>query len=372
MALSRRGDIWHYDFTFKGGRYRGSTERRSKTEAKEVADAERDRIRDALKLGKAPGRKVHTLGEVADKWFATKVTGRATETDTAQRLKILFRHVDRQLPVSDLTEVEINDAIMSRRVEPIRQSPKAGPPRLPTNSTVNRDLIDSTLRPMLKFAARSLGERVHQFEWAEIRLKEPKGRVRSFTAAELAAWGDELPEWHRPLWRFIQTYGVRLDEAFFPPSAVDADAGIITLYDTKNGTDHALPIKAADMVDLAQRARQATLAKLDTIWFRDRGGRLTPIKYRGFQSASATAIRRAGVTNAKPAHDLRHHAATSLLRTSGNLKLVGELLNHKSIVSTARYAHTDKADLRKALEGGGATKAPAESFTDENSPVESK
>lgn len=49
-------------------------------------------------------------------------------------------------------------------------------------------------------------------------------------------------------------------------------------------------------------------------------------------------------------HDLRHTAASRLLRSVPNLKMVQELLGHRSIDQTARYAHITKSGLRDALE----------------------
>lgn len=345
MSLYKRGTVWHYDFSLKGDRHRGSTGYTVKGKAERYVE----KLRDDLKLGTRPGRKPLTLREVADKWFASKVAGKKTALTTAMRLKILFRHIDGDLPVTEVGSSEIEEAILSRRVEPIRQSPKNGDPRFPTNGTVNRDLIDTTLRPILNYAEAPLEQKVKRIKWTTLRLKEPKGRVRSFTPEEMAEWRAELPEWHRPVFDFMARYGARLDEVFFPPAAVNVEAGEVVLYDTKNSIDHPLQILDEDMLDLAARKGRAQEAGLDTIWFRDEGGELTPIRWRGFQSASRAALDRAGILNARPAHDLRHHAATTLYRATGNIKLVQDLLNHQNIASSARYAHTNKNDLKVAL-----------------------
>lgn len=362
MSVYKRGDVWHYDFTVKGERHRGSTGFKAKAKAERWVE----QYRDDLKLGTPAQRKIHTVGQAADKWFASRIAGLKTEITVAQRLKILFRHLDRNTAVTDIGSREIEDAILSRRLEPIRQS-SADNPRYPMNATVNRDLIDSTLRPILNYAEETLEEAVKRIKWSRLRLKEPKGRVRNFTAEEMSAWLAHLPEWHRPLYAFIARYGVRLAEAFFPPSAVNVEACEVVLFDTKNGLDHALQILEEDMALLAARKARAMKAGLDTIWFRDLGGELEPIHWRGFQSASREALDKAGITNARPVHDLRHHAATELHRATGNIKLVQDLLNHQDIASSARYAHTNKDDLRKALRHTYGTK-PA---TDDEKPLES-
>lgn len=338
MSVYKRGDIYHYDFAIKGDRHRGSTGFRKK------ADAERfvENLRRDLKLGTTPDRPQVTIGQAADQWFASRVAGQKTATTTAQRLRILFRHLDRDLPVASIGAREAEQAILRRAVEGTRQG------GLPAPSTINRDMIDSTLRPVLSYASEVMEEPIKVIKWSALRRQESAGRTRTFTEAEIAAWREALPEWHRPLFDFIARYGVRLKEAFFDPRCVDVEAGTIALYDTKNGSDHLLHIMAEDLLDLAARKSRAEKAKLTTIWYRDNDG-LEPSHWRAFQSASKKALVSAGLVDAKPVHDLRHHAATMMLRGSKNLKAVQAQLNHKSITSTARYAKVTGDDIKEAL-----------------------
>lgn len=355
MSVYRRGDIWHYDFAVKGERHRGSTGFRKKADALQYVE----NLRRDIKLGASPDRPKVTVGQAADQWFASRVAGNKTATTTALRLRILFRHLDRDMAIENIGPKEVEAALIARAVEPTRQG------GLPKPATVNRDMIDTTLRPILSYAAEAMEVTPRKpIRWARLRRKEPAGRTRTFTENEIAVWRDALPEWHRPLFDFIARYGVRLAEAFFPPRAVDPEAGTITLYDTKNGTDHTLHILPEDMADLAARKTRAERAGLDTVWFRDEGGDLTPIHWRGFQSASKAALDDAGVEDARPVHDLRHHAATVLLRGSKDIKAVQAQLNHKSITSTARYAKVTGDDIKRALRHTYATKSKTDGKND--------
>lgn len=348
MSLYKRGDVWHYDFTVNGTRYRGTTGFKKKQDATEYVERERR----ALKLGKTPDRAPVTLGKAADSWFASRAARLKSATTIAQRLKILLRHMEPTTLVRDIGPRDVEAAMMRRRVETTRQG------KLPTASTVNRDMIDTTLRPILSYAEEVLEEPVRKIKWAKLRMQEPRGRTRSFTPEEIAAWRDRLPEHHRAVYDFIARYGVRLNEAFFSPEAVNIEAAEIILGDTKNGTHHTLVIDEDDLADLAARKSRAIAAGLPTVWFSEDKDGLAPIHWRGFQSASKAALVAAGIADAKPVHDLRHHAATTLMRSTGNLKVVQDLLNHRSIVSSARYAHTSKDDLREALRHTYGTKAP--------------
>ena len=350
MPVYKRGEVWHYDFTVNGERYRGSTGARLKDQAVKIEARERGR---ALLGG------VHqslTIEEAADLWFKAKKVGKKSAKNTAYCIVSMLRHIGPTTLVSDIGARKITEAMNARRAEPIRRGKNRKViPRLLSDSTVNRDMIDSTLRPILNYAKRNLEAPVKDIQWSDLRLSEPRERIRWFTDDEVIAWLRELPIWHRPSRIFMLRYGVRLKEAFFPLSAIHGDD--IYTRDRKNGPQVVtlLPEDAADIRARAGRARAAEIE--DTVWLKQMvDGSLRPIHWRGFQSASRAALARAGIQDARPAHDARHHAGTQLLRlTGGNLAAVKELLGHEAIASTMRYAHTSRDDLRRALRHAYAT-----------------
>jgi integrase len=61
-----------------------------------------------------------------------------------------------------------------------------------------------------------------------------------------------------------------------------------------------------------------------------------------------TAVRRAGIEDFR-FHDLRHTFASQLLMMGGSLKDVQELLGHKTMTMTLRYAHLSQEHKRKAV-----------------------
>lgn len=343
MSLYKRGDVWWYDFTVKGERYRGSTQQLSKTAARRIETVERERAA----LGSAY-RPVPTIQQAAAQWFTSRAEGRRSVKTIAQRVKIMLRLIGPETLISDIGTPEIEAAVQARRLETTRQG------KAPTNGTVNRDIIDSTLRPILNYCEDVLEHPIRKIAWHRVRLSEPKGRTRTFTAAEIAAWRAALPSWHRPVFDFMARYGVRLREAFFPPAAFDPEAGEVAIRGRKNGVDLAIPLLPEDVRDLAARSTRATAAELETVWFRETKHGIVAIHWRGFQSASKAALAKAGITDARPAHDLRHHAATNV-RRSGDVMLVQMLLGHEDLRSTARYAHADKSDLLKALRHASGT-----------------
>lgn len=336
MSVYKRGDVWWFDFTARDGvRHRGSTKQRGKAAALRVEARERERA----ELGEV-SRPIPTLKEAADAWFASKVEGRKSAKTVAIRVEIALRAIGPDVLVSTIDTPDIENAIQARRVEATRHG------KAPANATVNRDLVDTTLRPILRYCRTILKVPVQEIDWRGLRLVEPKGRSRTFTLDELMAWRGALPEHHRPVFDFIAAYGVRLGEAFFPLDSFDPDTGVITIRERKNGLPHAIRLLPDQAMDLTARLGRARDAGLDTVWFHETKRGLRAITPRGFQSASRAALEATRTADARPVHDLRHHAASAFLRLPGaSLKHVQRLLGHESITSTARYAHVSTDDV---------------------------
>ena len=77
----------------------------------------------------------------------------------------------------------------------------------------------------------------------------------------------------------------------------------------------------------------------------------------GVTQVVVSASKRAGIGEVT-AHRLRHTAATELLRQGAPLHEIGELLRHRSVLTTAIYAKVDRDRLRELArpwpEGGAA------------------
>lgn len=82
-----------------------------------------------------------------------------------------------------------------------------------------------------------------------------------------------------------------------------------------------------------------------------------PLRPSGVLSIVRAACRRAGVPLVG-AHQLRHTAATGMLRGGASLAEIGQVLRHRDQRTTARYAKVDRATLRQLArpwpEGGAA------------------
>ena len=80
-----------------------------------------------------------------------------------------------------------------------------------------------------------------------------------------------------------------------------------------------------------------------------RRGDRRPIRYEGLTTEIERTVVRAGIRDFS-FHDLRHTAATRVLRATGNLHIVKRMLRHENIKTTAKYAHSQNDDVLAGMQ----------------------
>ena len=85
-----------------------------------------------------------------------------------------------------------------------------------------------------------------------------------------------------------------------------------------------------------------------------RVGERRPIAYEGLTSEMQRALAKAGIRDFS-FHDLRHTAATRVLRATGNMRVVQRMLRHENIKTTAKYAHAQADDVLAGMEAAAQT-----------------
>jgi integrase/recombinase XerC len=101
--------------------------------------------------------------------------------------------------------------------------------------------------------------------------------------------------------------------------------------------------------ETAQMLRAWLQARKDAVsedfLFTDAGGRPLSRDY-GTHLLHRLSVR-AGLPRKVGPHALRHYAATSILRQTGDLELVRQVLRHESLAMALRYAHLTKPDVSR-------------------------
>lgn len=347
MGVYRKGRYWHYDFVIRGRRFFGSTGQETRRNAETV---ERARRLDAA-TGASEDAGDLTLDMAVSRYFDEVNHTLAAEVQLKRRLDKVIACVGRQKLLREIDTATIAEAIRQRRK-------MLG--RTPEPATINRDLIDHTLRPMLNRARKVWGARtLPAIDWRSVRLREPKGIVREYSDDELAAWRDALEPVPRFALDLMLTYGLRFGELFFFPAAVDGKAMRLTINAVLGRNGQVKTRKSGHSLSLPLRAEHARLlAAMASARKSDQT--VFDFTYWGLHSRLRTAAAGAGLGE-RAIHGARHHAATKLLRSTGNLKLTQNLLGHASIQSTMRYAHATEDDLRSALNGLSPTCPEVES-----------
>jgi integrase len=266
--------------------------------------------------------------------------------------------------LTDISTRDVARAIERRRAETFtraadrpRRKAKAFPLK---NATVNGDIIGMLRRILSRAETVWEVKPIARINWKALRLPEPPPEVRLYSPAQQEAWLAQCAPAARFALTLLLTYGMRLNELFFPLDAFDPSGPRLSINKRKRGA-LLLPLRADDGREIARRIAQAKTAGLDTIWFDEevrpaRFGQpervlLHPRGYLCIQSRLRVAAKRAGITLPRVIHGARHHAGTTMLSQSGNLRMTQQLLGHADITSTLRYAHALETDLRAALEG---------------------
>lgn len=317
----KHSPYWQYDFVLDGQRFSGST----KTEKKPVARRFVQRLRDDIIAGHQ-GRARLTVGQGSEGYWTQhgqhqRSAGWIDDGLARFNEAIGARRLMRSVGTSD-----IGNYLAQRRL-------KVGP------ATANRDL--NIIRALWRFAARRLKADVGEMpDWPALRQVEPAPRKRTLRSPERDKLLGELPPDLALLLAFCLTTGARVSSARALTWS-DVDPGTITFREVKSrrsGETHTLRTRAIDAI-LARVRGQHKSFVFTYICRRSRGkrkaGERYPFSRDGWRKRWSAAREAAGLGDVV-FHDSRRTAGVELLRATGNLRLVQQLLGHADIATTAR------------------------------------
>ncbi|MBI5810815.1 MAG: site-specific integrase [Deltaproteobacteria bacterium] len=174
-------------------------------------------------------------------------------------------------------------------------------------------------------------------------LPEHNKRLRFLSREESAALIASCDAHLKPIVITALNTGMRKEEILSLEWGrhVDLKHGFILLDVTKNGERREVP-----MNETVKAALKGLLRRIDSpyVFTNNKGKRFKNVK-RSFTSA----CRRAGIKDFR-IHDLRHTFASQLIMAGADLTTVKELLGHKSLSMTLRYAHLAPSHKLKAVE----------------------
>jgi integrase len=183
-----------------------------------------------------------------------------------------------------------------------------------------------------------------------IRRGRDKKMERFLSSAEMARLGDALrvseTEGLNPkalnIIRLLIFTGARKTEiAALKWSEVDLERGLLALAESKTG-QKALVLPAPAVAILSELARD------DASQFVFPADEVDGF-FQGTQKIWEKVRKKAGLSDVR-LHDLRHSFASAALATGAALPMIGKLLGHSSVQTTARYAHLADDPVRRAAD----------------------
>jgi integrase len=347
MAVYKRGEIYHYEFEHRGHRFRGSTGCKSKREAQEFERAKRQEAAKEAERREALGCAPLTWGVAASRYWQEAGQHHARDTKTLPSLEWLTRHIGETTPLTSI------DGSLVARLVAKRRGDGVGP------ATVNRTVTEPLRRVLNR--AKLWGHPVPAIEWGKHALKEPRERVRELRADEEEALFAVLREDHHAIVRFALLTGCRRAECVGLTWA-DIDWGGRLIWINGKGDKRASIPLPPSVRELLWPLQGQHASAVFTYAARHAGhdvrkGERRPITYRGMETEIMRALKRAGIRDFS-FHDLRHTAATRVLRATGNLNIVKRMLRHENIRTTVKYAHSQHDDVLEGMEAAAAHQVP--------------
>jgi integrase len=316
-GLYKRGSVWWMTYRDALG-----TQRFESCKTSNKSEAEKrlvDRRKEAMEgIRPEPVMKAVGLEVLFEEYLKHMGHQRGVRT---KRLHVQhFARIWENPPLHTLTVKVVEEYRETRRVEGV------GP------ATINKEL--ATLKHALTKAVawKMVRKHIREDLKAVQKDKEPPGRLRYLADHEEA---DRLIQTCRGSFRSLVITalhtGMRRGEILsLSWDQVNMVQGVIRLTHTKNGEAREIPINETVRSMLA-----GLRTRIDVPWvFHDEAGN----KFKDTRKRFEAACKRVGLTDFH-FHDLRHTFASWLVMAGVPLATVSQLLGHKSITMTMRYAH---------------------------------
>lgn len=325
----RRGKVWWITYQGPDGRQRWES---SKSNLKADAEYLLACRRKDIAEGKEPLIKRipnYTFSQLAERYLGFVKNQKSYRTKKGYVKRLIAEFGDLLLRGFTLMAVE---QFQSRRLSEGKKP-----------ATVNREL--ATLKHM--FTKATEWEMVTEDIFKKVRrvklTPENNRRLRYLSKEECQALTNACSPHLLPIVIMALNTGMRKEEILSLEweRHIDLIHGFILLDVTKNGDRREIPINQT-----LREALQCLIRGISSpyVFIDEKGNRFKDVK-RSFH----TACRRAGIKNFR-FHDLRHTFASHLIMAGVDITTVKELLGHKTLTMTLRYAHLAPSHKIKAVE----------------------
>ncbi len=322
IKKSKNGE-WGFDFTCKGQRVRKIVGL-SKQETEQVMWAEYRQIkRDGFGLKEAP--KNIDFGDFAKEFLEiySKQNKRSWKRDRTSIKSLAAAFKGKYLSTISPDMIERYKAARKGAV---------------SAASINREL--SCLKTIYSKAN----------EWGKVeanpakgikKLREKNGRERILNEEEIVRLVDMAASHLKPILIVLLSTGMRRTEVLsLKWQNVNFNGGYIYIEDSKSGKSRNVPMNVIVTDTLDKLPRES-----EFVFF----NRETNTCMKDIKNGFGIACKKAKIVGLR-LHDLRHTAASTMVRKGIDLVTVSKILGHSSILMTMRYSYPTPENFKRAVE----------------------
>ncbi len=321
MAVFKKGKTWYIDYYVDGLRKREAIGSSRKMAEKVLAKRK-------VQIVEGKFLDVESRANIGFEYFSNHYleyakTNKLSWSRDARSIKVLSKWFGGR-PLYKITPLAIEKFKTERRGQ-------VGP------ASVNREL--SCLKHMFTKAIHWKMASSNPVKTVKL-FREDNARLRYLTKAEVKRLLGECVDHLKPIVIVAIFTGMRKSEILnLKWEDVDFKQKIIYVANTKNGNIKEIPIASSVYKILRQLPSRSQF-----VFSKEDGNRYIDIK-----TSFNNAVKRAKI-NDFVFHDLRHTFASHLVMNGVDLLTVKELMGHKTINMTLRYAHLSPEHKRDAVE----------------------
>lgn len=284
--------------------------------------------------------KQRTLGDLINRYISD-ILPRKPRSILAQKTQLEWWR--NQLGDQELMSITSDDISSERNTLLKRATPQGG------------TLSPSSVNRYVAALGHAFSVAIKEWKWLERspvtalkKLPEPKGRVRYLDEAERSKLIDACETSQSCLLYAIVivalSTGARRGEILgLTWTDVDLNDGHVVFHNTKNGEHRGVPLKG-HALDVIRDLKKPDSNANEFVF--PNHAETGPIDIR---TPWETAVKKAGLVDFR-FHDLRHTAASYLAMGGATPHEIAEVLGHKSLEMTRRYAHLSKTHVSGVVE----------------------